>query len=102
MKKLIFWVSLLFFCSYAESKSLNEVRTVSRIFSEAGNTAGFYTVEGLADCKWQIMRIDLATEAGRAMFSQVLTAKSAGFKIVRIDYSISADGTCKALGLHIE
>ncbi|CCN35783.1 conserved hypothetical protein [Vibrio nigripulchritudo SFn27] len=47
------------------------------------------------------MYIDLSTEAGKAMFSQVLTAKSAGFKVVRIDYTKSGE-LCTATGLHIQ
>jgi len=77
-------------------------KTVKRVFSEGSTGAGFYTVEGLPECKYSIMYLNLSTESGKAMFSQLLTAKSAGFKVVRIDYSVLASGQCVAGGLHIE
>ena len=83
----------------------NQITTpkiVKRIFSEGSTTAGFYTVEGISECKWGIMYLNLSTESGKGMFSQVLAAKSAGFKVVRIDYTVSTSGTCQASGLHIE
>jgi hypothetical protein len=48
------------------------------------------------------MFLNLSSPAGKGMLSQVLTAKSAGFKVVRIDYSVSGSGKCIASGLHIE
>ena len=77
-------------------------KTVKTIFTEGSTAAGFYAVEGIPECKWGIMYMNLSTPTGKGMLSQILTAKSAGFKVVRIDYSVSASGTCLASGLHIE
>lgn len=90
------------FTNTLHAKHFYDSRTVIRIFSEGEATAGFYTSEGLAGCKWNIMYLDLSKESGSAMLSQVIAAKSAGFKVVRIDY-IGGDGeTCLATGLHIQ
>lgn len=94
--------SLLFITSGAFANQISTNKTVTRIFSEGENRAGFYTAEGLSECKWGIMYINLSNYAGRAMMSQLLTAKSAGFKVVRIDYAVSSSGTCSASGLHIQ
>jgi len=48
------------------------------------------------------MFFSLANETGKAMMSQLLTAKSAGFKVVRIDYTITTSGSCVASALHIQ
>lgn len=101
----MFWggmCSFLFITSGVFANQISTNKTVTRIFSEGENRAGFYTAEGLAECKWGIMYINLSHYAGRAMMSQLLTAKSAGFKVVRIDYAVSSSGTCSASGLHIQ
>ncbi|CCN48808.1 conserved hypothetical protein [Vibrio nigripulchritudo MADA3029] len=97
-----FLISLIIlFPFYSVASQILEPKTIVRTFSEGSSKAGFYTSEGLLQCKWGIMYIDLSTEAGKAMFSQVLTAKSAGFKVVRIDYTKSGE-LCTATGLHIQ
>ena len=99
--KTLLTVALTTFSVFAQAEQILGSKTVLRTFSEGSAKAGFYTKEGLQECKWGIMYIDLSTEAGKAMFSQVLTAKTAGFKIVRIDYS-KTGALCKANGLHIQ
>ncbi|QUJ67370.1 hypothetical protein KDD30_15230 [Photobacterium sp. GJ3] len=80
---------------------INQSFTITTVFSEGTTTAGFYTAEGIKDCQWGIMYLELSTESGKAMFSQVLAAKSAGFKVIRIDYKKNENATCTATGLHI-
>ncbi|CCN35975.1 conserved hypothetical protein [Vibrio nigripulchritudo SFn27] len=102
LKKLIIASVLMSVSSALLAAQISTPKTVKRVFSEGATSAGFYTVEGIPECKWGIMYLNLSTEAGKGMFSQVLTAKSAGFKVVRIDYAVSSSGTCQASGLHIE
>ena len=101
-KKLVIITVVMLMSSFAFSAQISTPKTVKRIFSEGSTSAGFYATEGITECKWGIMFLNLSTEAGKAMFSQVLTAKSANFKVVRIDYTVSSSGTCLASGLHIE
>ncbi|MBD1557666.1 hypothetical protein HC752_12055 [Vibrio sp. S9_S30] len=99
--KTLLAVALATLSVFVQAEQILGSKTVLRTFSEGSAKAGFYTTEGLQECKWGIMYIDLSTEAGKAIFSQVLTAKTAGFKIVRIDYSKSGE-LCTARGLHIQ
>jgi hypothetical protein len=101
-KKLVVTAVLMSISSVAFSAQISAPKTVKRIFSEGSTGAGFYATEGITECRWGIMYLNLSTEAGKAMFSQLLTAKSAGFKVVRIDYTVSSSGTCLASGIHIE
>ena len=102
LKKIIITSVLISISSVSLAAQISTSKTVKRIFTERSTAAGFYAVEGISECKWGIMYLDLSTEAGKGMLSQVLTAKSAGFKVVRIDYTVSSSGTCLASGLHIE
>ncbi len=79
-----------------------ETKSIGQVFSEGSSTAGFYTVEGLPQCKYQIMYIDLSDEAGKAQFSMVLSAKAAGQKVVRMDYNLGPDNRCDLTGLHVK
>jgi hypothetical protein len=101
--KSIFIFLLLFISVVASGTTLNETRTVKRLFSEGTKTGGFYTVEGLPQCLYQIMYINLETDAGKAQFSLLLSAKAASQKIVRIDYSVHpTNGHCDLSGIHVE
>jgi hypothetical protein len=102
LKNIIITSVLISISSVSLAAQISTPKTVKRIFTEGSTGAGFYAVEGISDCKWGIMYLNLSTEAGKGMLSQVLTAKSAGFKVVRIDYTVSSSGTCLASGLHIE
>ena len=98
--KYILGLTFLLLASAASADQILGNKTINRIFSEGGATAGFYTQEGLPECKWGIMYIDLSKESGKAMFSIALSAKVTGDKINRIDYTVSSSGTCLANGLH--
>ena len=102
LKKIIITSVLISLSSVALAAQISTPKTVKRIFTEGSTRGGFYAVEGISECQWGIMFVDLSTAAGKGMLSQLLTAKSAGFKVVRIDYSVSGSGTCLASGLHIE
>jgi hypothetical protein len=101
-KRLVITAVFMSISSLAFSAQISTPKTVKRIFTEGSTRAGFYASEGITECKWGIMYLNLSTESGKGMLSQVLTAKSAGFKVVRIDYTVSSSGTCLASGLHIE
>ena len=101
MKEILFGLILILSSAVAAADEFLETRTVLRILSENQTTAGFYTKEGLTQCKWGIMFIDLSSEAGRAQFSMILTAKVAGQKIIRMNYIISSE-KCRLTGLHTQ
>ena len=100
MRLILF--TLFVFSSSVLAETLNEVRTVHRVFSEGDSTAGFYSNEGFPQCKYGIMYLSLSTESGKAQFSMLLMAKAASKKVVRIDYVVDSNQYCKASGLHIE
>lgn len=107
MKKLLLGFVILLVANTAIADTLTEVKTISSVFSEGTSTAGFYTVEGLSQCKWGIMYIDMhdvngnEKQAATTQFSMVLVAKTAKLKITRMDYTIASNGTCRLLGLHL-
>ncbi|MBL4589099.1 MAG: hypothetical protein JKY11_03345 [Alphaproteobacteria bacterium] len=91
--------------SDAFAAKFEETRHVKRVFTESNNIAGFYTVEGLPQCVYGIMYIDLSTDTGRALFSIVLTAKSLNWEIRRMDYYLTNEtyGTrCNITTIHAE
>lgn len=100
MKNIIIIGLLLFAPACFSEQDLNS-KTIMQIFAEGNNTAGFYTKEGLQQCKYQIMYLTLQTETGKAHFAMLLAAKAAGQKVVRMDYSIAESGQCNLNGLHI-
>lgn len=101
MNKLLIALTI-FFSTTLFAEQLSEVRTPNIIFAEGGNVAGFNTKEGLSQCLYQVMYIDLSNEAGKAQLSMVLSAKAAGQKIVRITYYIDTKGMCRVKGLQIQ
>ena len=101
-KKIIVTSVLIALSSTTLAAQITTPKVVKRIFTEGTVSAGFYAIEGIPECKWGIMYLNLSTDAGRGMLSQVLIAKSAGFKVVRIDYSVRSNDTCLATGLHVE
>ncbi|HYO66211.1 MAG TPA: hypothetical protein VEU33_09025 [Archangium sp.] len=74
------------------------------IFSENNTIAGFYLTDPnlASQCLYGIMYFRLDTDAGKAQFSSLLAAKTAGWLIRRIDYYKQANGVCLATGIHIE
>ncbi len=107
MKNIIVISAALFAASLSHADKLQEVRTITTVFSESASTAGFYTQEGLPQCKWGIMFIDMRDssgnekQSGTAQFSLALTAKTAKFNVTRMDYVVAEDGTCRLTGMHI-
>ncbi len=101
-------ITLFLFNTTCIADQLLEVRTVKRVFAEGDSIAGFYTNEGLDFCKWGIMYIDLNNADGTpkesrlAQLSMVLAAKSAQWKIVRMDYILTSESSCRLTALHIE
>ena len=93
---------IFIFSSSVFADTMNEIRTVKRVFSEGTSNAGFYSNEGFPQCKYQIMYLSLATESGKAQFSMLLMAKASSQKVVRIDYTIDSNQYCLVKGLHIK
>lgn len=103
MKKTILLILMVFFFSSSSiADQLLNTYHVKRIFAESSTIAGFYAAEGLTECKWGIMYIDLSKEAGKAQFSIVLTAKTVNQTITRMDYTVNTDGACSLTGIHLE
>jgi hypothetical protein len=102
IKKSLFILVLITLSHSSLADKLSGPYTVSRIFAEGASRAGFYPAEGLAECTYGLFYIDLTTESGKAILSLVLTAKSTGQKVVRVDYDTSESETCTVSGLHIQ
>ena len=101
MFKKVLLIALCLIAPVAISATLQESHTVSQILAEHGNKAGFYTEEGLPQCLWGVMFIDLSNKAGKAHLSLALSAKMGGLKVVRMDYTVSSE-KCFLTGMHIQ
>lgn len=102
MRFIIFFIASIFSAA-VYSETLNETRTIKRIFAEGTASGGFYTNEGLPQCLYHIMYLKLDTDTGKAQFSMLLAAKASGQKIVRIDYTVNpSNGKCNLTGFHVE
>lgn len=56
--------------------------------SISNNTAHFWVKESLTlQCKWNVVYIKLASEAGKAAYSTILAAKASGKQVRRVVYS---------------
>jgi len=97
---LSIFLSVCVSASYADT--LTDVKTVKRVFSEGASTAGFFSAEGIPQCLYGIMYIDLSKDSGKAQFSMLLSAKAANQKVVRMDYTLGVNGQCNMTGLHVE
>ena len=86
----------------AMAETISGSFTVKTVFSENDSTAGFTVAQGLPGCLYQIMYIDLSTNGSRARLALLMSAKSAGWKVSRIDYTIYSNGSCWARGVHVE
>ena len=65
-----------------------------------GNHAYFDFVEDMSlNCKWGAIYFNISTDFGKAAYSNILAAKSAGKKLSRIDYTQAADGETCTLSL---
>lgn len=102
IKKLLFVLVIFTTLGNVKADQILRTFTIKQVFSEGTDTAGFYPNEQLTECKYSLMYIKLNTETGKAIFSMVLSAKASRQKIVRIDYSVDADGACIVSGLHIK
>lgn len=103
MKYLLFGLILSLISVFTQAAQVTGIKTVNQIFTVTGARAGFSTVEGLpAQCTYGLMYIDLTQPSGKAQLAQVLTAKTAGHKIVRLDYTINPDQLCFVLRLFTE
>jgi hypothetical protein len=101
MKKYLFLI-LFSISSASMADQLVNTYHIKRIFAEGASTAGFYTTEGLPECKWGIMYISLGNEVGKAQLSIALTAKTANQTIKRLDFTVDAAGVCRLTGMHME
>ncbi|WP_196158627.1 hypothetical protein [Reinekea sp. G2M2-21] len=102
MKKLTITILLVCTSALVLAENLGRTIHVNRVFSEGASTAGFYPVESLPECKWGLMYIDLSTEGGKAIFSLVLTAKTAGHAVIRVDYTKDSSDKCLVTGFHTQ
>jgi len=95
-------VVLVFVSTVCTADQLLNTYHISRIFAEGSSQAGFYTSEGLPQCLYEIMYIDLSNEGGKAQFSMALTAKTSNQTIKRLDYIVNTGGACHLTGMHME
>ena len=99
-RAIIFFFVIIFISTPVYSAQVLNLH-VKQIFSESDSRGGFYLKEGLKDCMWDLLYIDLSKEAGRAQFSLLKEAKIHNWTLVRIDYEKNSNGTCNLTGLHV-
>ncbi len=81
--------------------SANEDRnlTITELGSSSTSSqlAYFYTAQGFStSCAYNVMYIDLSTSGGQAELAELITAKSTGATLTRVDYTQHSDGSCYA------
>lgn len=82
------------FSNAASSAELNG-KHVNGVGSHTNSsTAYFGLAEGLPDCLYEIVYIDLSTNGGRAAFATVLSARGSGEPLTKIGYTKQTNGTC--------
>lgn len=75
---------------------------VKTLFSEPG-TAGVYLKEGTPQCLFNLMYINLASPEGKAILALLMSAKTSGMAVTRLDYARDASTTkCHLTGVHVE
>ena len=87
----------------AHAESLTNVSyQITTVFAEGTDKAGFYTAPSLdSKCQWGIMYLELNDKAADAQLAMMLTTKSAGMTVSRMDYSVMS-GKCYLNSLHIK
>jgi len=100
-KKIILFVVVMLYSFGVYSESLGRTIHINRVFSEGTSKAGFYARNNISECKWGIMYIDLSNEAGKAIFSLALMAKTTDTPVVRVDYQVNESGLCKVNAIHV-
>lgn len=74
------WVG---FAGTAGAESMTGRYHVQGLFSEPG-AAGVYLKEGLPQCLYNLMYIDITPPAGKAVLAMLLSAKTAGMTVTRL------------------
>jgi hypothetical protein len=65
--------------------------------SGSSQLAYFCTAQALSvNCLYNVLYIDLSTSGGQAELAEVLTAKSTGATLTKVDYTQNPDGSCYA------
>jgi len=69
----------------------------------SGSVAYFSTQQGFSvNCAYGIAYIDLTTTAGQNEYATILTAKSTGATLTKVDYTQNSDGTCHVVLVEYE
>lgn len=103
-KLFLFWSVLLIGLSFtgtACADSMNGRYQVQALFSEPG-TAGMYLKEGLPQCLFGVMYINLGSPEGKAILALLMSAKISGMVVTRLDYTLDANTKCNLNGAHVE
>jgi hypothetical protein len=94
-KLLLSWSVLLVGLGFAGTtcaESMTGRYHVQGLFSEPG-AAGVYLKEGLPQCLYNLMYIDITPAAGKAVLALLMSAKTAGMTVTRLDYTRDASTT---------
>ena len=103
-KLFLFWSVLLVGVGFAGSASADSMTgryQVQALFSESG-TAGVYLKEGLPQCLFGVMYINLGSPEGKAILALLMSAKVSGMVVTRLDYTRDANTKCNLSGAHVE
>lgn len=92
----------LVYAGAASADSMSGRYQVQGLFSEQG-AAGVYLKEGLPQCLYNLMYIDLGPPEGKAVLALLISAKVSGMTVTRLDYTRDAGTTkCHLTGVHVE
>jgi hypothetical protein len=104
-KLFLSWSVLLVGLGFAGTVSADQMNgryQVQGLFSETG-AAGVYLKEGLPQCLFNLMYINLGSPEGNAMLALLTTAKVSRMTVTRLDYTRDANTTrCILTGVHVE
>lgn len=90
------------FAETASADQMNGRYQVNGLFSEIG-AAGVYLKEGLPQCLFDLMYINLRSPEGKAILALLMLAKMSGMTVTRLDYTRDASTTrCVLTGVHVE
>lgn len=93
-KQFFLLATLLAVTTQADQES--SPKAVSSVGSQKNGAAAYFRVEGnwSTNCKFNVMYFESNTAFGKSALSIILTAKSTGKKLSRIDYIQRNDDTC--------
>lgn len=87
-------------CAFADT-TVNNL-TIDKIGAQNTTYYFYVTTSALDSCLWHAMYVDATTTFGASAWKVLLAAKFSGRQLSRIDYTVSADGSCHLTVVEIQ